>query len=320
MMRRFPATFEPLMVVLPSPNADKLHALNDVLKRLQQDGKILSWSSPSGLYLDPSRVAENRKTLAAWDSQAARQAIRDAAARTGLVTSPALQEPIDDLAQALKIPSSNWRDYVGPESRWWFLLDRMVSTTSPTVIAYAKVAPGLAAGDRLQIAKQIDEHVDGALVSGWSQTLASLVPWAQRELLVFGGAVAVLVAFILAFVYRNASLWLLHMASIVAALLATAATLKLFNVPINLLNVLAFPLMLGVGVDYGTHLILAARAGDGNFAGTIKAVGLSGLTTSTGFGALVLAQNPALSGLGIICGVGVLWCLLFSCSSSLREP
>jgi len=312
MMRRFPATFEPLMAVLPEPSADKLHALDGELKRLQQDGKILSWSSPSGLYLDPSRVAANRQALAAWDAEAARKAIRDAAARTGLVASPALLEPIDDLAEAVKIPSSNWRDYVGLESRWWFLLDRMVSTTSPTVIAYAKVAPGLAAGDRLQIAKQIDDHVDGALVSGWSQTLASLIPWAQRELLVFGGAVAVLVALILAFVYRNASLWLLHMLSIIAALLATAATLKLFNVPVNLLNVLAFPLMIGVGVDYGTHLILAARAGDGNFAGTIKAVGLSGLTTSTGFGALILAQNPALSGLGIICGVGVLWCLLFS--------
>ncbi len=312
MMRRFPATFEPLMVVLPAPSAEKLHALDKELKHLQLDGKILSWSSPSGLFLDPARVAENRKSLAAWDATSARQAVQQAAARTGLVTSPALLEPIDDLTQALKISSANWRDYVGPESRWWFLLDRMVSTTSPTVIAYAKVASGVTPEDRLKIAKEIDAQVNGALVSGWSQTLASLVPWAQRELLVFGGAVAVLVALILAFVYRSSSLWLLHMVSILAALLATAATLKLFNVPINLLNVLAFPLMFGVGVDYGTHLILAARAGDGNFAGTIKAVGLSGLTTSTGFGALVLAQNPALSGLGVICGVGVLWCLLFS--------
>ncbi|GAT33998.1 predicted exporter [Terrimicrobium sacchariphilum] len=312
MMRRFPATFEPLMVVLPAPSAEKLHALDAELKRLQSEGKVLSWSSPSGLYLDPARVAENRRSLALWDANSARVAVQVAASHTGLVASPSLLEPIEDLTQALKITSANWRDYVGSESRWWFLLDRMVSSTSPTVIAYAKVAQGLTPADRLAIAKEIDAHVDGALVSGWSQTLASLVPWAQRELLVFGGAVAVLVAFILAFVYRNASLWLLHMASIIAALLATAATLKLFSVPINLLNVLAFPLMLGVGVDYGTHLILAARAGDGNFAGTIKAVGLSGLTTSTGFGALVLAQNPALSGLGIICGVGVLWCLLFS--------
>lgn len=312
MMRRFPATFEPLMVVLPTPGAEKLHSLDGELRRLQTEGKILSWSSPSGLYLDPSRVAENRRILSSWEAEPARKAIRTAAARTSLVASSALMEPINDLTGALKITSSNWRDYVGPESRWWFLLDRMVSSTSPTVIAYAKVSPGLTPGDRLELAREIGAHVEGALVSGWSQTLASLVPWAQRELLVFGGAVAVLVALILAFVYRNAALWLLHMLSIIAALLATAATLKLFNIPVNLLNVLAFPLMLGVGVDYGTHLILAARAGDENFAGTIKAVGLSGLTTSTGFGALILAQNPALSGLGIICGVGVLWCLLFS--------
>ncbi len=131
------------MVVLPDPSTGRLHALDVALKRLQNEGKILSWSSPSGLYLDSARVAENRQSLAAWDAEAARKAIREAAARTGLVASPSLLEPVDDLAQALKIPSSNWRDYVGPESRWWFLLDRMVSSTSPTVIAYAKVAPGL---------------------------------------------------------------------------------------------------------------------------------------------------------------------------------
>ena len=53
--------------------------------------------------------------------------------------------------------------------------------------------------------------------------------------------------------------WLLHAISLLAAAAGTIATLKLLEVPINLLNVLAFPLMLGVGVDYGTHLILGCE-------------------------------------------------------------
>ena len=110
-------------------------------------------------------------------------------------------------------------------------------------------------------------------------------------------------------------LWLLHTLSLIAAAAGTIATLKLIQVPINLLNVLAFPLMLGVGVDYGTHIILAAREqGDalGNISDVLKPIALSGLTTATGFGALILAQNPALSGLGTICAIGVAWCLLAS--------
>ena len=89
-------------------------------------------------------------------------------------------------------------------------------------------------------------------------------------------------------------LWLLHTISLLAAAAGTIATLKLIQVPINLLNVLAFPLMLGVGVDYGTHIILAAREpGDalGNISDVLKPIILSGLTTATGFGSLMLAQT-----------------------------
>ena len=73
--------------------------------------------------------------------------------------------------------------------------------------------------------------------------------------------------------------------------------------------------MLGVGVDYGTHIILAAKEqGDAlrNISDVLKPIALSGLTTATGFGALILAQNAALSGLGTICAIGVSWCLLAS--------
>ena len=133
-----------------------------------------------------------------------------------------------------------------------------------------------------------------ALVTGWSQGLASLTAWASRELIVFGSAVSLVIFLVLGVVYRDARLWLLHTLSLIAAAAGTIATLKIIHVPINLLNVLAFPLMLGVGVDYGTHIILAAKEqGDAlrNISDVLKPIALSGLTTATGFGALILAQN-----------------------------
>jgi predicted RND superfamily exporter protein len=42
----------------------------------------------------------------------------------------------------------------------------------------------------------------------------------------------------------------------------------------------------------------------------MKPVLLSGLTTVVGFGSLAWAQNPALRGLGLVCGIGVAWCVL----------
>jgi predicted RND superfamily exporter protein len=37
---------------------------------------------------------------------------------------------------------------------------------------------------------------------------------------------------------------------------------------------------------------------------------LSGLTTACGFASLGLAANPALRGLGLVCALGVAWCLV----------
>jgi len=89
-------------------------------------------------------------------------------------------------------------------------------------------------------------------------------------------------------------------------------SLKLLGVPLNLFNVLAFPLVLGVGVDYGIYVVIAMRQeGDlqRNLATVVKPVLLAGLCTTAGFGSLGLAANPALRGLGVVCALGVAWCL-----------
>jgi len=156
------------------------------------------------------------------------------------------------------------------------------------------------------------EGSPGWMVTGWSQMLGTLVPWAERELMTFGGAVAGVILIILGFVYRDIRLWLVHAAGLALALGGTVATLKVTGLQINLLNVLAFPLLLAVGVDYGIHLILALRHDFSSLASVIKPVTISGLTTAAGFGSLALASNPSLSGLGAVCAIGVMWSLAVS--------
>jgi predicted RND superfamily exporter protein len=88
--------------------------------------------------------------------------------------------------------------------------------------------------------------------------------------------------------------------------------MKLFAIPLNLLNVLAFRLVLAVGVDYGIYVMLVwqtARDLHHDVAGVIKPVILAGLTAVAGFGSLGLANNPTLAGLGIACGIGIFWSL-----------
>jgi uncharacterized protein len=316
MMQKFPATLEPVMIVLPQAEPGDLAALDRVLKQLKNEDLIETSSSPSALVLDPERIRTNAEYARSRDLVASRRAFEQAIANSGL-TASAFIETFKVLEGLGEIDNSrlSWSRFLSSTSPWWFLFDRMLSPDSSAAIAYARTQPQITGWQRERIAELVQAAVPSALVTGWSQALTSLTAWARRELFVFGGAVSFIILTILGVVYRNAQFWLLHTISLLAAGAGTIATLKLVDVPINLLNVLAFPLMLGVGVDYGTHLILAAKEGGdivSNLSGVLKPIVLSGLTTATGFGSLMLAQNVALSGLGTICAIGVAWCLLAS--------
>ena len=96
------------------------------------------------------------------------------------------------------------------------------------------------------------------------------------------------------------------------AVAAMIATMKLFHFPLNLLNVLAFRLVLAIGVDYGIYVLLVwqrARDLEHDVAGVVKPVILAGMTAIAGFGSLGLADNPTLAGLGIACAIGIFWSL-----------
>lgn len=313
MMEVFPSTFEPVMIVVPGPtNVQSLVELDQTLARLKNSGGILRFSSPSVLCRDPARVARNLARLQAldWDGPAA--AVNDACRAAGL--RPGALDPATRLMSLLQTRGS-LTEQLPAQSPWWFVLDRMLAPTSGDVIYYVQLPDGADRELRSKVEKAVLDTLPSALVTGWSQMLNDLVPWATRELIVFGGAVIGIIFVILLLTYRNLKILALHFATLFLAMCGTVATLKFAAHPINLLNVLAFPLILAVGVDYGVHLILAAREkGDKKnlLPPVMKPVLISALTTITGFGALMLARNPALSGLGFVCATGVAWCLLAS--------
>jgi predicted RND superfamily exporter protein len=81
-----------------------------------------------------------------------------------------------------------------------------------------------------------------------------------------------------------------------------------FGVPFNPANIMTLPLVVGIGVTYGVH-ILTRFAEEQNPAilakSTGKAVLVSGLTTVAGFGSLILAKHQGIVSLGFVMSVGV---------------
>jgi len=312
-MELFPATFEPVMVVVPGgASFQDLAELDRTLERLKQGGQIKGFSSPSALVRDPVLVAGNLARLQSLDWDGLKKAVADAEADAGL--RPGSLDSATRLLDGLQVPGT-LAERLPAISPWWFVFDRMLAPASGDVICYLQLPAGADRESRRVVERAVIETLPNALVTGWSQMLNDLVPWATGELIVFGGAVIGIILVVLLFTYRNIRFLGLHLVSLFLAMCGTVATLKLAAHPINLLNVLAFPLILAVGVDYGVHIILAAREkGDvsASLAGVVKPVLISAMTTITGFGALTFARNPALTGLGFVCATGVAWCLAAS--------
>jgi predicted RND superfamily exporter protein len=86
--------------------------------------------------------------------------------------------------------------------------------------------------------------------------------------------------------------------------------LGLLGLPLNPANMIAFPLILGVGVDNGVHVLHdhLVRRREGKW-GVSRAIGrgvlVKALTTMIGFAALMVSTERGLVGLGLILTVGV---------------
>ncbi len=91
-------------------------------------------------------------------------------------------------------------------------------------------------------------------------------------------------------------------------MVGTFGLLPLLGLSFNTLNVVMIPVLFGIGVDGGVHLVTRrSRPGQrvGALAETAQAIMAAVLTTSLGFGALVLADHSGLNSLGLVALVGL---------------
>ncbi len=94
----------------------------------------------------------------------------------------------------------------------------------------------------------------------------------------------------------------------------TGGAMVLLGWPFNFVNVIVIPLLLGMGVDSGVHLVNRARAlGEaGQLIGTptARAVFFSALTTIASFGTLASSSHRGLRSLGLLLVVGMVLTLV----------
>ncbi|HXC11762.1 MAG TPA: MMPL family transporter [Stellaceae bacterium] len=182
------------------------------------------------------------------------------------------------------IPASLARDWLLPDGR-----------------ARIQVLPKPAARNSRGLAQFVDEVTAIAPDAGGSavtiEATSATIVGSFRSAAI---AAVLAIAVILFVALRRALDVGLVLAPLLLSALMTVIVMVAVRLPLNYANIIALPLLLGVGVSFNIYFVMNWRAGRISMLGsaTARAILFSALTTGTAFGSLALSAHPGTASMG----------------------
>ncbi len=159
--------------------------------------------------------------------------------------------------------------------------------------------------------RALDPNVTGMPFLG-----AFMVACSQRALYVTAALCSLLLLISVAIDLRRPLLILLAVLPVVLTVLALRGLMSALGVPLNPLNVMGLPIVIGIAVDNGVYLVHRYRTERGDLARTLAGAGRSILMTScttlAGFGTLMFTTHRGLASFAITLTLGVAVALVAS--------
>jgi hopanoid biosynthesis associated RND transporter like protein HpnN len=197
-----------------------------------------------------------------------------------------------------------------------------IETLPPTLKSNWMSADGRA---RIEVAPKGDGN-DNATLSRFVTAVRSFEPDAAgkpifiieaaatmvKAFLQAGALSVVAIALILFIALRR---WIDVALTLVPLLVAIVVTLEIcviIGLQLNFANIIALPLLLGVGVAFKIYYIIAWRSGETNFlqSSLTRAIFFSACTTAIAFGSLWLSHHPGTSSMGKLMALSLLTTLV----------
>lgn len=281
-------TLSPPVVQPPPDDAAVVAALRELAGSL--DKAANQGTGPAAV--DAARLAAALRQLADGPPEGR--------ARLAQALLPGLEATLKQLSEALQakpvtltdLPPELVRDWITPDGRARVeVRPRDLSEDNAVLRRFASavqsVAPG-ATGTATSILASSDTIRDAFLVAGWIALALTLV--------------------LLLLALRSLRLALLALAPLVLAGLVTLAICTLFGPALNLANIIALPLLFGIGVAFDIYYVVAWKRGERALLSTAltRAVLFSALTTASAFGTLALSSHPGTASMGELLAISLL--------------
>jgi len=291
-------TLNPLDVATPPTDAEVIDSLNRATDKLRQAATE-----------DPSLRADARRLADELDSLA--RGSRSARAQAEQMLIPGFLTSLEQMRNLL---------HPQPVS---------IESLPPELVRQWRSADGRA---RVSVAPKGDGN-DDAVIGRFIAAGVKIAPDATGTAIysqAFGRAVvdAFIEAGVLSFVaisglllvaLRRARDVAITMTPIVLTGLLTLGSCVLIGQPLNFANIIALPLLFGIGVAFHIYFVMSWRLGGSHLLTSSLARGVffSALATATGFGSLWASSHPGTASMGKLLMISLLWTLA---SALLFQP
>jgi hopanoid biosynthesis associated RND transporter like protein HpnN len=120
------------------------------------------------------------------------------------------------------------------------------------------------------------------------------------------------ITILLLWALRNVALVALALGPLLLSGIATLATCVLIDLQLNYANIIALPLLLGIGVAFDIYFVVAWRSGVRDLLGSAltRAIILSAGTTASAFGTLWISSHPGTASMGQLLAISLGWILI----------
>ena len=153
--------------------------------------------------------------------------------------------------------------------------------------------------------KRVDPNVTGVIVQIYHS--GHLILSSYR----MAGLYALVVVFVLVWLdFRSIRAATLSLTPVAVGFAATFGVMWVFGVSVNPANIIVLPLMFGIGVDSGVHMLHRYRQNPdtqplGLTQGTGKGITITSYTTMIGFGSMMFASHRGIASLGFVMMTGI---------------
>jgi uncharacterized protein len=304
---------EPLWLILGGNSVSDVANLLDqaqaTLNEAQSNNLVASFNLPTQIWPRPQNQESNRTTaqfLAGLGPALREAALTNGFAPTALVLT---ENVLKTWRNAARTKGVFWP--TNPVSEWIF--EKVAARTPTNYLTIGMLSPVRTGSNAVSTAwvASMESRLpnQGAWLSGWELLGNAIFGRVKANMWKVLVPMIVLVLLSLFLAFRRWLEILLSLAVLTLSGLCLLSIMKLVGWSWNLLNLMALPLMLGTGVDYGIFMQLALRRHDGDKNAAYQSVGrallLCGGTAIAGFGSLGLSSNAGMASLGQVCAVGI---------------